>query len=187
VIVTAYDSNDIPVTTALTSPGGVYALDTNLVTGSYRVGFDSPARALDDDVGYLTRFYSDKNTLAAATAVAVTAPNTTQDIDQALVRCGSGNPSTTTTTAGGGTTTTTLGGESECGDPAAPFVAGAGSANAVTASDALFILRASVSLEICPLCVCDVNNSGSVSATDALTALQFAVGLPVTIDCPVCS
>jgi hypothetical protein len=52
------------------------------------------------------------------------------------------------------------------------------------ASDALFVLRASVGTEECSLCVCDVNASGSVTATDALITLQAAVGLDVSLDCP---
>ena len=86
---------------------------------------------------------------------------------------------TTTTTAGGGTTTTTLGGgDSECGDAVPPA--------SVTASDALFALRAGVGLETCALCSCDADGSGSVAATDALTILRAAVGQPVTLNCPPC-
>jgi hypothetical protein len=72
-----------------------------------------------------------------------------------------------------------------CGDPvgdAPTFGVGA----AVTASDALFILSASVGAQQCLLCVCDVNNSGATTATDALAVLQAAVGLPVTLTCPAC-
>jgi hypothetical protein len=65
----------------------------------------------------------------------------------------------------------------------APFVIG----NSLSATDALFILRVSVSLDSCELCVCDVNDNGSVSATDALATLNAAVGLPVSLDCPACS
>ncbi len=53
-------------------------------------------------------------------------------------------------------------------------------------SDALFVLRTSVELEECALCVCDVNESGDVTATDALLVLQLAVGLPVTANCVDC-
>src|SRR5205085_1181304 len=45
-----------------------------------------------------------------------------------------------------------------------------------TAADALFALKASVGSLECDLCVCDVNNSGEVTATDALEILRFAVG-----------
>ncbi len=54
------------------------------------------------------------------------------------------------------------------------------------ASDALFVLRTSVDLESCDLCVCDVNDSGETTSTDALTVLRLAVGLDVTLDCPAC-
>ncbi|HXC52415.1 MAG TPA: hypothetical protein VN634_16150 [Candidatus Limnocylindrales bacterium] len=55
------------------------------------------------------------------------------------------------------------------------------------ASDCLYILRAAVSDELsCPLCLCDVNASGGVTASDALGCLQAAVGQPVTLTCPPC-
>jgi hypothetical protein len=76
-----------------------------------------------------------------------------------------------------------------CGDPV-PFTAGSTAAtldaNAVTASDALFILRAAVGLETCQLCVCDVDDNAATSATDALAALRASVGLPVSLTCPTC-
>lgn len=94
--------------------------------------------------------------------------------------------STTSTTVGGSTTTTTLDSGGTCADPV-PLTAGERfSADAVTASDALFTLRAGIGLESCLLCVCDADNSGSVSATDALTVLRASVGLPVTLNCPLC-
>jgi CSLREA domain-containing protein len=58
---------------------------------------------------------------------------------------------------------------------------------AITASDALIALNAAVGVSQCPLCVCDVNDSGGTTATDALALLGFAVGLPVTLDCPACT
>jgi hypothetical protein len=85
---------------------------------------------------------------------------------------------TTTTTTGGGTTTTTLESGGECADPVPPA--------SITASDALFALRAGVGLETCALCSCDADGSGSVAATDALTILRAAVGQPVTLNCPPC-
>jgi hypothetical protein len=94
--------------------------------------------------------------------------------------------STTTTTVGGGTTTTTLDSGGTCADPVALTAGESVSADAVTASDALFTLRAGIGLETCLLCVCDSDNSGSVSATDALTILRAAVGQPVTLNCPPC-
>lgn len=39
----------------------------------------------------------------------------------------------------------------------------------------------------CPLCTCDVDNSGKVTATDALRVLKKAVGQGVQLACPVCS
>jgi hypothetical protein len=56
---------------------------------------------------------------------------------------------------------------------------------AVTAIDALAILKASVGGNECePLvCVCDVAGGGSINATDALQALRIAVGLAVAASC----
>lgn len=57
----------------------------------------------------------------------------------------------------------------------------------VLASDAFGILRTAIGLASCELCVCDTDASGSVIvATDSLLTLQYAVGLPVTLTCPVC-
>ena len=79
------------------------------------------------------------------------------------------------------------GGVGTCADPVA-LVAGAPStsANNVTASDALFTLRAAVGLDTCELCVCDVDGNGSVAATDALATLRLAVGQPIVPACPAC-
>jgi hypothetical protein len=83
--------------------------------------------------------------------------------------------------ASGTTTTTTLPGEPslECGDPAPPY-------NDVTANDALLVLRASVDLVECDLCLCDLNDSGEVTVLDALVTLRAAVELSATFDCPRC-
>ena len=57
----------------------------------------------------------------------------------------------------------------------------------ITATDALFILRAAVGLEVCDVCICDADGSGLVAATDALIALRAATGQQVTLACPACS
>lgn len=54
------------------------------------------------------------------------------------------------------------------------------------ASDCAYILKASVKLVECELCVCDVNKSLNVSSSDALQCLRKAVNLPVTLVCPLC-
>lgn len=64
-----------------------------------------------------------------------------------------------------------------CGDPAPAF-------GAVTASDASFILRAAVGLITCDVCVCDLNSSLTITSTDALRVLQYAVGIDVALGCP---
>jgi hypothetical protein len=57
----------------------------------------------------------------------------------------------------------------------------------VTASDALAVLNAAVGAFPCEPCVCDVDGSGSIAATDALVTLREAVGLSATLDCPPCN
>lgn len=68
----------------------------------------------------------------------------------------------------------------DCGDPVAEF-------GAVTASDALHVLRSSVGTASCQPCVCDVNQSGSTTASDALLVLRAAVGHEVVLLCTACS
>jgi hypothetical protein len=189
----AFDSNGVGVTSTSTNSSGLYELDGNLKTGSYRVQFIGPDPEFGGSPGYNSRFYSNKTTLGSANTVSVTAPATTANINQELTPCDETGGSTTTTTTGD-TTTTTLGGATDCGDPvalvagaAAAGAAAAGTADAVTASDALFVLRTGIGLSVCELCVCDVNDSGGITATDALTILRAAVGQPVTLDCPVCT
>ena len=54
----------------------------------------------------------------------------------------------------------------------------------VSVVDALFALRASVELETCPLCRCDVNGDGVIGSSDALRILWRVVRLPVDFFCP---
>jgi hypothetical protein len=87
------------------------------------------------------------------------------------------------------TTTTTLPPNGSCGDPAnlsVGVLGGDALANEITASDALFILFASLELQTCELCICDINGSGSITATDALLALASAIGQSITFNCPAC-
>lgn len=81
-----------------------------------------------------------------------------------------------TTTTSSTTTLPTPG--PACGDPVAD--------STITATDALFTLNAAVGLRACALCVCDVDGSTSVSASDALILLRFAVGQPYETSCPPC-
>jgi hypothetical protein len=53
--------------------------------------------------------------------------------------------------------------------------------------DALFVLRAVVQSESCPLCICDTNGSGTLNVTDAAETLRIAVGLNVKNSCTHCS
>lgn len=66
-----------------------------------------------------------------------------------------------------------------CGDPD-------DSGGAPTASDALFTLQASVALQGCDECVCDVDDDGAVRAVDALRLLRRATGQPLALTCPAC-
>jgi glucose/arabinose dehydrogenase len=74
--------------------------------------------------------------------------------------------------------TTTLPIELTCGD--------AVDDDAVSASDALFVLRTSVGVSQCDACVCDVNGNGEITASDALAVLRAAVGQSVELSCPAC-
>ncbi len=73
-----------------------------------------------------------------------------------------------------------------CGDPVGTALLVGAATRAVNATDALFTLQAAVGSETCQLCVCDVNNSGSIQASDALIVLQSSVGQSVTLVCPAC-
>lgn len=84
----------------------------------------------------------------------------------------------------GGTTTTTLPSEG-CGDPINPTGLGVGALD-ITAADALYALKVAVGSAECDLCICDVNDSGGVTAADALAILRGAVGLPIVFQCPTC-
>lgn len=50
--------------------------------------------------------------------------------------------------------------------------------------DALFVLKVSVHTSECDLRVCDVNDSGVVTTSDALLVLKSAVGQAVKLSCP---
>lgn len=65
-----------------------------------------------------------------------------------------------------------------CGSPTNP------EATKPSTTDALFVLKVSVSAATCDPRVCDVNANGSVSTTDALTVLKKAVGQNVALTCP---
>jgi hypothetical protein len=95
--------------------------------------------------------------------------------------------STTTTTVSVSTTTTTVPTGGACGDPVALTASRASRADTVTASDALFILGASVGIQTCDLCLCDTDGSGTIAATDALVTLRAAIGISVPLDCPPCT
>jgi len=53
-----------------------------------------------------------------------------------------------------------------------------------TTSDALFILQAAVGLRLCELCLCDVDDSWSITAMDAQIVIRNAVHLDAPLLCP---
>ncbi len=57
----------------------------------------------------------------------------------------------------------------------------------ISATDALYVLRAAVGLVTCLRCFCDVDDSGDIVTSDALRVLMYAVGLPVVMACPACA
>jgi len=68
----------------------------------------------------------------------------------------------------------------DCGQPV--------SAGALpSATDALAVLKTAVGSRPDDLCVCDVDNSGTISPTDALIILKVAVGQSLVLACPPCS
>jgi hypothetical protein len=54
------------------------------------------------------------------------------------------------------------------------------------ASDALFILRTTIGLESCELCVCDAVNDGEITIVDALFILKQSIFQYQQWDCPAC-
>jgi len=76
----------------------------------------------------------------------------------------------------------------DCGDAALRFsrASVAFPRQPANATDALFVLKTAVQQFTCDLCVCDVNSSGSITASDALLVLKSAVGT-ATLGCPACS
>ncbi len=86
---------------------------------------------------------------------------------------------TTTTTTTSTTSTTTPPGLPSCADPSGDL--------AITATDALRVLRAAVGALSCLLCYCDVDGSGVTTAVDALRTLGIAVGQPHELLCPACT
>jgi hypothetical protein len=50
--------------------------------------------------------------------------------------------------------------------------------------NAVFVLQGALELRSCDLCHCDVDLTGSVNATDALSILRTCAGIPVSLECP---
>jgi uncharacterized delta-60 repeat protein len=136
-----------------------------------------------DDVAQAVAFVADARLVLGGYSVVA---GVRQFALAALQTSAAGTVSTTTTTS----TTTTLP-SFACGDPVnfsfhAREATGFALDADVTSSDALFILRTSVGSETCELCLCDVDDSGAIVASDALLTLKAAVGQQVTLACPAC-
>jgi hypothetical protein len=50
--------------------------------------------------------------------------------------------------------------------------------------NAIFVLQAAIALRDCELCICDVDDNGTINTSDALRILRTCVNLPVTLECP---
>jgi hypothetical protein len=66
-----------------------------------------------------------------------------------------------------------------CGQPVS-------TGEAPTASDARYTLLASIGARVCDLCVCDVDGSGTILATDAFLVLNGASGMGMVPTCSSC-
>lgn len=67
----------------------------------------------------------------------------------------------------------------ECGQPTST---GAGS----TATDSRYALLAAIGARFCDPCICDVDGSGSIAATDSLAILNVSIGIAAPLACPPC-
>jgi hypothetical protein len=65
----------------------------------------------------------------------------------------------------------------ECRECGHPFSNGRCVVNAV------FVLQGALDLRSCDLCLCDVDVTGTVTSTDALSILRTCAGIPVPLDC----
>jgi len=77
------------------------------------------------------------------------------------------------------TASAAMAGKGDCGQPQST------GANP-SASDCAYILKTSVQILSCDVCICDVNNSTTITASDALLCLRKAVAQPVVLNCPSC-
>jgi hypothetical protein len=67
----------------------------------------------------------------------------------------------------------------QCGHPLSTSAA-------ITMADVLYVLRASVDLEPCDSCVCDVNASGTVTTRDVAVLLHATLDESIALRCPSC-
>ena len=57
----------------------------------------------------------------------------------------------------------------------------------IRSKDALAVLHASLGTIPCELCICDGDQSGDITTSDALAFLRLSVGAPITPSCPPCT
>ena len=99
VEVNVYDSNGNWKASVSTNASGIYTT-TGLTTGSYRLLF-STQDAFGAARDYIDEYYNDKSSLAAATAIPVTAPNVVTGINAVLARGGKISGRVTASDTGG--------------------------------------------------------------------------------------
>ena len=178
VFVRAFDSNAKPLVKNEKVSSDVFP-----VRGTQSVGMDQAGNLMvtwtsTDDDGAGLSIAGRRYSLSAATT-STTTSTTTQST---TTTSSTTTKSSTTTTV----TTTTTFPPRDCGDPVLLIGERPPLQNAVTASDALAVLRVSVGIGSCALCVCDVDSSGKITATDALTVLTATVSPEFPLNCPAC-
>jgi hypothetical protein len=67
----------------------------------------------------------------------------------------------------------------DCGQPTS-------SGTIPTATDSRYVLLAGIGARFCNPCICDVDGSGEITATDSLTLLSVASGVSIELTCPPC-
>lgn len=94
-----------------------------------------------------------------------------------------GVTTTSTTTVTTATSTTTLTTSTTLSDVRCAQPVSSGPTPVST--DCLYILQASVGLQICsPTCICSPNGDDTIAATDALICLNVSVGMDMPLNCP---
>jgi hypothetical protein len=172
----------VPNTLAIFHDDDHGTLRLDFSTGAAISSFFQPLAVCTTESSELPKAADFSVTLVEETKVGggtVTPPVPVRLLLPTIEDCGDVFSTTTSTTVPTTSSTTTLAPpSSECGDPTAD--------SSITATDALFTLNAAVGLLACEPCVCDIDGSAAVSASDALIILKLAVGQPYETNCPTC-